>query len=100
MGAGAPIGNANARGKLWRQALIRALEKRAADNGRHRNDELDALADKLIAACFGDDLGALKELADRLDGKPATVLAGDDDLPPVKVDGFVRLVRPTDPVGE
>lgn len=96
---GAPVGNKYAsQGKLWKAALLRALEKRAADNGRHRNDELDELADKFIQACASGDLMALKELADRLDGKPATVIVGDEDAPAVKVDGFVRLVRPTDPV--
>ena len=94
---GAPIGNQNA-SKAWRQAIMRALERRAEANGRHSNHELDELAEKLLCACHEGDLSALKELGDRLEGKPATVIVGDDTAPAVKLDGFVRLVRPTDPV--
>lgn len=65
---GAPVGNQNAaKAKVWAAAIERALAKRA---GSDRIAALDALAEKLLALCDEGDLGALKELGDRLDGKP------------------------------
>ena len=96
---GAPEGNQNAKnGKLWRQAIQRALEKRAADNGRHKNAELDELAEKLLCACHDGDLSALKELGDRLEGKPAQAIVGDDEYDPFRmVQKVVReIVRASD----
>ena len=68
-GPGAPIGNTNAtKGRPWRDAIDRALETR----GRYdRKLALDALAEKLLAKCDEGDMSALRELGDRLDGKPA-----------------------------
>ncbi len=76
MPAGAPQGNQNARkGKLWNQALERALQKRG------RGDmvaELDRLAEKFLDAIEemtvptekrGPNVSGFAELADRLDGK-------------------------------
>lgn len=75
----APIGNKNAaRGKLWRAAIERALDIRG---GGDRVQALNVLADKLLAACAEGDLAALKELGDRLDGKPAQTIAGDPENP-------------------
>lgn len=66
--AGAPIGNQNAaNAKVWKAAIERALERRGAGD---RKLALDALAEKLLLKCDESDLGALKELGDRLDGKP------------------------------
>lgn len=76
----APQGNQNAaKAKVWSAAIQRALDKR----GVSRVEALDALAEKLLARCEEGDLGALKELGDRLDGKPAQSLtvAGDADQP-------------------
>lgn len=91
---GAPIGNKNAaRAKVWHAAIMRALERR----DQSRSDgikELDALADKLLALVASGDLPALKELGDRLDGKPAQIIAGDEDLPPVQLQGVISLVKP------
>ena len=64
----APLGNQNAaKDRVWRAAVLRALERRS------RVDQvagLDAIADKLLDACEAGDMQALKELGDRLDGKP------------------------------
>lgn len=66
--AGAPLGNKNgARGAIWREAVIRALDNRSRAKQRA---EIDALADKLIDLALDGDLGALKEVGDRLEGKP------------------------------
>lgn len=96
--AGAPLGNQNARNKnVWRSAIERALERRSVS----RTDgikEIDALADELIKLVAAGDLGALKEFGDRLDGKPAQALIGDNDADPinVKASGIIDLVRPTE----
>lgn len=88
----APIGNQFARkAKRWQKAIERALARASnsdVDTG------LDKAADKLVAAAYDGDQWALKELGDRLDGKAVQPIAGDDELPPIKVDGVVNLVRP------
>ena len=92
--AGAPLGNQNAaRAKIWRAAIVRALEKRS----QSRVDgikEIDALAERLLDLVATGDLGALKEFGDRMDGKPAQAIVGDEDSPPIQVQGLIDLVRP------
>ena len=81
--AGAPLGNTNAtKGKRWSTAIDKALEKRSKASGIQA---LDELAEKLLAKCDEGDLSALKELGDRVEGKPAqsVILAGDEDNPVV-----------------
>lgn len=71
MAGGAPKGNQNARkGKLWTQAIERALKKRSKSK-TDMIEALDDIAEKLLAACDNGDLSALKELGDRLEGKAA-----------------------------
>jgi hypothetical protein len=90
---GGQLGNQNAaRAKVWRAAIMRALERRKPAD--ERVQAIDELADKLIALVAQGDLGALKELGDRLDGKPAQAIVGDDDHPPVKMEGVLRFVKP------
>jgi hypothetical protein len=75
----APIGNQFAKkAKIWEQAIKRALARRANGEIDHG---LDELADKLLNACANGDLPALKELGDRLDGRPTQTLAGDPEAP-------------------
>lgn len=79
--AGAPLGNQNAtKGKRWQQAIDRALAERSKSAGI---EALDALAEKLLTLADAGDLGALRELGDRLDGKAAqgVTLAGDPENP-------------------
>ena len=74
---GAPVGNQNAvKPQLFADALKRAL---LAEDGK----KLRALADKLIAKAEEGDVTALKEVADRMDGKPkqATELSGPNGGP-------------------
>ena len=76
---GAPVGNQNAaKAKVWHAAVMRALEKRGAGD---KMAALDELASKLLDACASGDLPALKELGDRLDGKPAQTIVGDLEQP-------------------
>jgi len=68
----AALGNQYAaKHKRWTMALERALEKRSRVA---QVEALDLLAEKLLAKCDEADLGALKELGDRLEGKPAQSL--------------------------
>ena len=65
----APIGNQNAaKGKKWSLAIDRAL---AARSRATATEALDVLAEKLLTKCDEGDMAALKELGDRLEGKPA-----------------------------
>lgn len=92
---GAPSGNQNAaRAKMWRSAIERALEARGAGD---RLAALNSLASKLLDRAEEGDLGALRELGDRLDGKPAqsVTVAGDPDNPLVQRIEEV-IVDPTD----
>jgi len=88
---GAPVGNSNAtKAKPWADAIKRALARREHEgNGR----DLNALADKLIDCAAEGDLSALKELGDRLDGKPVQAIGGADDLPPIAQSLTVHLVK-------
>lgn len=87
----APIGNQNAaRAKVWRAAIERALDKRSRGD---RAAALESLAEQLLTLCEKGDLGALQELGNRLDGKPATIIVGDDEQPPVRFARIVRVIR-------
>ncbi len=80
--AGAPLGNQNgAKGKLWAAAIQRALDIRTSR--LDRKQAVDDLAEKLLAKCDEGDMAALKELGDRLDGRPAQALqlTGDKEAP-------------------
>lgn len=97
-GPGAPKGNKNSSraNRLWADTIRRAL---AQDKDPNR---LRRLAEALIAKAEDGDLGALKEIGDRLDGKPAQqlVLQGDDDGGPVRWQAVERrIVRPDNPNG-
>ena len=77
--AGAPKGNKNAaRGKIWSDAIIRALAKRSRVTAR---EAIDDLAEKLLEQCDEGNMIALKEVGDRLEGKPAQTLLGDSESP-------------------
>ena len=81
----APKGNQNAaKAKQWSAAIERALDKRALKKGnKSRAEALEELAETFLVACEEGNLMALKELADRLDGKPAqsVALSGDAENP-------------------
>ena len=73
----APLGNKNAvKNRPWSEAINRAL---LADDGKR----LRGIAEKIVTLAEGGDVQALKEIGDRLDGKPAqqVQLSGDADAP-------------------
>jgi hypothetical protein len=75
----APIGNQHAvKAKRWSLAIDNALAKRSKADGIQA---LDALAEKLLLLCDEGDISALRELGDRLEGKPAQAITGADGGP-------------------
>ena len=77
---GAPEGNTNAaKGALYNSALKRALARsnKTVDGG------LNKVADQLVKAAQAGEPWAIKEVADRIDGKPAqtNILQGDEEKP-------------------
>ncbi len=73
---GAPIGNQNAaKAKKWTAAIERALAKRA---GGDINAAMDEAAEFLLGLVWAGDLGAIKELGDRLEGKPKQQIDPED----------------------
>lgn len=67
------------RDKPFRDALRMEL---AAAGDNHK--ALRKIARNLIDLAASGDLPAIREIADRMDGKPAQAVGGDDDLGPVK----------------
>lgn len=72
--------------KPWREAVQRAVRRKMKGEGQPQR--LDLLADKVVALGLEGDISAIKEIGDRLDGKPPVQAA-------VTVDGSltVNLVR-------
>jgi Family of unknown function (DUF5681) len=70
--------------KPWRDALMLAINRRA---GKNKNDPrwLTRLAEQLVECAAAGDVAALKEIGDRLDGKPHQsvdqTLTGANGLP-------------------
>lgn len=78
--AAAPGNQYAAKARVWTAAIQRALAKRSRVD---QVDALDELAEKLIEVGMTGDLGALKELGDRLEGKVAQsmILSQDHENP-------------------
>lgn len=97
--AGAPIGNDNAaKGTEWRQAIKRALARKAAkeEGLAGYRAGLNRIADKLVDAAENGDPWAIQEIGNRADGKPAQAvnLGGDEDNPLFPNEIKVRVVKP------
>lgn len=77
------MGNTTSRGqqrdKPFRDALRLAITS-AEDNPRH----LRKLAEKLFDKALEGDVQAIKEIADRLDGKVPQAVGGSDELGPIE----------------
>jgi hypothetical protein len=80
--AKSPVGSKS--DKLWRDAIMRAV--RRLQSGEGNPQALDLLADKTVSMGIGGDMAAIKEIGDRLDGRPAqTVGVGQaPDLDPIE----------------
>lgn len=94
MPVGAPPGSQNrANGKRFQLALRRALEEYEDDRVK-RGEALNTLAMDLVREALLGQQWAVLEIINRLDGKPAQRVIGDDDEAPVQLAGMIRLVRP------
>ncbi len=76
-----PSGGATAR--PLRDALAAALRREVDDGNGRKVGLLEPIARKLAAKALDGDLGAIREIFDRMDGKP--VAAADADEPPGRV---------------
>jgi hypothetical protein len=74
---GNPTGT-NGNTKDWAGAIKRALARKG-EGDYHQG--LNKLADALLVKAEDGDMAALKEVGDRLDGKPAQTLEGNPDAP-------------------
>ncbi len=75
--SGNPLGRISDR--PWREAIARAVKRRAEGSDPHA---LERLADKVVALGLDGDMQAIKEIGDRLDGKPVQPQAGADGESP------------------
>jgi hypothetical protein len=93
--AGAPIGNQNARkAKRWQEALVKALAQYTSQDVE-MGQALHKIAVRVVQDALQGSKEAWQEIGNRLDGKPAQVLIGDDDEAPIQVKGVIELVRPS-----
>ena len=69
--------------KLWRDALQRAVKREINDADGKPTKALELMADQTVRKAIGGDMAAIKEIGDRLDGRPAQQIqaTGDDDGP-------------------
>ena len=83
----------HARPRIIQQHLIAALNEVDTDN----IPKLRRVVDALIAKAMEGDIAAIKEIADRVDGKVPQTIHGDPDNPLI-IEGIVReIVRPEPP---
>lgn len=73
--AAAPGNQYAAKSRRWTEAIDRAIAKRSRVAGL---EALDELAEKLLAKVDDGDVSAIKELGDRLEGKPVQAISGPD----------------------
>ncbi len=79
------------RDKPFRDAL--RMEIAEANDDRKR---LRSIARALLDKAETGDVNAIKEIGDRLDGKVAQAIVGDDEEAPVSIITRIELVAPDD----
>ena len=89
-------GNANSGGKKakpYREALTRLLMREEGDVPKGKNN-LDRIVAIHLSKALEGDVPAIKDIADRLDGKPAQAIVGgdDDDNPVVIINRIERVL--------
>ena len=95
MSGGGQPGNTNAnKGKPWANALNRALASYEDPNVRS-GDALRKIANKVIEQALDGNPVAIKEIGDRMDGKPHQSLSGPENGPLTGI-WTVKLVKPDD----
>ncbi len=90
--AGAPKGNQNAaKGKEWTDALRYALAS-YEDDKVERGQALKAIAKIVVQKAIEGEKDSIQEIGNRLDGKPAQAIVGDDDNPLRVVQRIERVI--------
>jgi hypothetical protein len=78
--------------KIWRDAIMRAVHR--VQKGE-KTKRLETLAEALVKKAIDGDVTALKEIGDRVDGKPTQgVTVGGDKDNPVHLSLEVNFVSP------
>lgn len=72
--------------KLLRDALMAAI--------RQEPERLKRIADRWLTKAEEGDMQAVKELADRVDGKVTQLIAGDGEYDPIDANLTVTFVKP------
>lgn len=75
--------------KIWRDAIMRAVHREMKTG--EKTKRLEALANKLVDKAINGDVSALKEIGDRLDGRPAQSMDGN-----LKVTGTINIISHVD----
>ena len=68
--------------KIWRDAIMRAVKRVQKGD---KTQALERLADKLVQEGINGNVVALKEIGDRLDGRPPQAHTGPDGEGPIVV---------------
>ena len=79
--------------------MLNIAIKEATEDGK---DKLRVVADQLVTMAMAGDMHAIKEVADRLDGKvPQAVVGGDEDTDPIRMLHRIErvIVDPANPDG-
>lgn len=91
-GNGTPGNTNRANGKRFQNAIKWALEE-YADDEVQKGEALQVIAMGMVRDAVKGDAIARREIADRLDGKPAqmTILQGDEDGGAVRLSGLAPI---------
>ena len=82
--------------KLMRDALILALKDEAIDANGQMTTKLRKVAEKLVEKAMDGDVPAIKEIGDRVDGRPSQAIIGDGNEDPINVVTKILLVAASD----
>ncbi len=75
--------------KMFRDALVVALKRASADGV----EAIQAVADGLVSKAIAyRDVQAIREIADRIDGKVPQAIGGTDELDPIRFTRIERLI--------
>lgn len=80
-------GNANSGRKPAEKSFAQALRMCLNKDGDGRR--LRLIAEQLVKQAEAGEQWAIKEIADRLDGRPAQILVGDDGADPISFVGTI-----------
>lgn len=86
------------RPKVFTQSLLAALKKTDSDNV----EAIQRIADKLVLLAESGDIQAIKEVADRVEGKVPQGVVGDDEHDPIRLVQRIErvIVDASNPNGE